>query len=81
MLALAWIELQPPDQWDAGASLMLMLVFVGLFVADHSFRALSADLGFIKAQPFGYSLPLALLLGGIGLMIAAGYLFLKWASL
>lgn len=81
MLSVVWIELQPPAQWDAAASMMLMLVFVGFFIADHAFRALSADLGYIKAQPLGYSLPLALLFGGIGLMIAAGYLFVKWASL
>lgn len=80
MLSLVLIELQSPDQWDNGASMALMLVFVGLLLAEQSWRALAADLGHIKTQPFGYSLPLGLLFAGIGIMVAAGWCFLQWAA-
>jgi hypothetical protein len=79
-LALLWIDLLPPSEWDSAASLAFALIWVGFLMAEQSWRAVASDLGHIKTQAFGYSLPLGILLAGIGIMVAAGYCFLRWAA-
>lgn len=81
MLVLLLFQLQPPDQWDSAAIMALMLVFVGLFICQHAWNALAADLGHFKTIPFGYSMPVGWLVLGLGICIAAGYCFMRWAAL